>query len=197
MQNDIIPPNLRRPTNSPQKKPMPTLRLMGHSADEAKKRLVPEAKTIALDSDPAKRRKPHQWVIHHLSKRSKSRANRFGSCNRARNWNINPAYNAFCAKAGATACGLKSGSQTSSSAKTNNRCLTLNGVQVAPNLAQRPVTGIMIENSPDARPQSGLQDAGVVYEAIAEGGLRAFWLSSKTVPPRLYWPRALASALLH
>src|SRR5690606_17607130 len=30
-----------------------------------------------------------------------------------------------------------------------------------------PVTAIMIENSPDARPQSGLKDAGVVYEAIA------------------------------
>ncbi|MFO0882283.1 MAG: DUF3048 domain-containing protein [Candidatus Saccharimonadales bacterium] len=41
-------------------------------------------------------------------------------------------------------------------------------------LAKRPVTGIMIENSPDARPQSGLTDAGVVYEAIAEGGITRF-----------------------
>ena len=32
----------------------------------------------------------------------------------------------------------------------------------------------MIENSLDARPQSGLQDAGVVYEAIAEGGITRF-----------------------
>jgi hypothetical protein len=32
----------------------------------------------------------------------------------------------------------------------------------------------MIENSPDARPQSGLKDAGVVYEAIAEGGITRF-----------------------
>lgn len=37
-----------------------------------------------------------------------------------------------------------------------------------------PVTAIMIENSPDARPQSGLVDAGVVYEAIAEGGITRF-----------------------
>lgn len=37
-----------------------------------------------------------------------------------------------------------------------------------------PVTAIMIENSPDARPQSGLKDAGVVYEAIAEGGITRF-----------------------
>lgn len=37
-----------------------------------------------------------------------------------------------------------------------------------------PVTAVMIENSPDARPQSGLKDAGVVYEAIAEGGITRF-----------------------
>jgi len=39
---------------------------------------------------------------------------------------------------------------------------------------QRPVTGVMIENSPDARPQSGLNQAGVVFEAIAEGGITRF-----------------------
>ncbi|OGL37085.1 hypothetical protein A3A68_00780 [Candidatus Saccharibacteria bacterium RIFCSPLOWO2_01_FULL_48_13] len=50
----------------------------------------------------------------------------------------------------------------------------LTGVQVAPELAQRPVTGIMIENSKDARPQSGLNDAGVIFEAIAEGGITRF-----------------------
>jgi len=38
----------------------------------------------------------------------------------------------------------------------------------------RPVTGVMIENSPDARPQSGLDQAGVVYEAVAEGGITRF-----------------------
>ncbi len=50
----------------------------------------------------------------------------------------------------------------------------LTGVQVAPELNQRGVTGVMIENSIDARPQSGLLDAGVVYEAIAEGGITRF-----------------------
>lgn len=39
---------------------------------------------------------------------------------------------------------------------------------------QRPVTGVMIENSPDARPQSGLNQASVVFEAIAEGGITRF-----------------------
>src|SRR3989344_4870304 len=50
----------------------------------------------------------------------------------------------------------------------------LTGLQVAPELAQRPVTAIMIENSLDARPQSGIQEAGVVFEAIAEGGITRF-----------------------
>lgn len=50
----------------------------------------------------------------------------------------------------------------------------LTGLQVSPELAQLPVTGVMIENSPDARPQSGLRDAGIVFEAIAEGGITRF-----------------------
>ncbi len=33
---------------------------------------------------------------------------------------------------------------------------------------------VMIENSPDARPQSGLSNADVVFEAIAEGGVTRF-----------------------
>lgn len=47
----------------------------------------------------------------------------------------------------------------------------LTGVQVTPDQAKRPVTGIIIENGLNARPQSGLQDAGVIFEAIAEGGI--------------------------
>lgn len=50
----------------------------------------------------------------------------------------------------------------------------LTGVQVKPELNKLPVTAVMIENSPDARPQSGLRDAGVVFEAIAEGGITRF-----------------------
>lgn len=50
----------------------------------------------------------------------------------------------------------------------------LTGIRVKPELASMPVTGVMIENSPDARPQSGLYDAGVVFEAIAEGGITRF-----------------------
>ena len=51
---------------------------------------------------------------------------------------------------------------------------TLTGLPVDPAVNQRPVTGVMLENSPDARPQSGLNQAGVVFEAIAEGGITRF-----------------------
>jgi hypothetical protein len=37
----------------------------------------------------------------------------------------------------------------------------------------RPL-GVMIENSTDARPQSGLSGADVIYEAVAEGGITRF-----------------------
>src|SRR5690606_9454884 len=51
-----------------------------------------------------------------------------------------------------------------------------------------PVTAVMIENSPDARPQSGLKDAGVVYEAIAEGGITRFLAIYQNKKPELIGP---------
>ncbi len=50
----------------------------------------------------------------------------------------------------------------------------LTGIAVTKEQAALPVTGIMIENSPDSRPQAGLNQAGVVFEAIAEGGITRF-----------------------
>lgn len=38
---------------------------------------------------------------------------------------------------------------------------------------QRPLA-VMIENSTDARPQSGLTSADIVYETVAEGGITRF-----------------------
>lgn len=58
--------------------------------------------------------------------------------------------------------------------KPTTEASTLTGVQVPIATNQRGVIGIMIENSPDARPQSGLKEAGVVYEAVAEGGITRF-----------------------
>ena len=65
----------------------------------------------------------------------------------------------------------------------------LTGVQVADQAAtKQAVTAIMIENSPDARPQSGLKDAGVVYEAIAEGGITRFLTLHQEDKPQLIGP---------
>lgn len=52
----------------------------------------------------------------------------------------------------------------------------------------KPVTGIIIENSPDARPQSGLKAAEVVYEAIAEGGITRFLALYQQNKPQLIGP---------
>ena len=51
-----------------------------------------------------------------------------------------------------------------------------------------PVTAVMIENSPDARPQSGLKDSGVVFEAIAEGGITRFMVLYQQEKPSLIGP---------
>jgi hypothetical protein len=51
---------------------------------------------------------------------------------------------------------------------------TLTGLQVDPAINKLQVTGVMIENSVFARPQSGLNQAGVVYEAVAEAGITRF-----------------------
>ncbi len=64
----------------------------------------------------------------------------------------------------------------------------LTGVQVQPELAQRPVTALMIENSPAARPQSGLIEAGVVFEAIAEGGITRFIVLYQEAQPQYIGP---------
>lgn len=53
---------------------------------------------------------------------------------------------------------------------------------------QRAVTGIMLENSPSARPQSGIKAAGVVFEAIAEGGITRFLALYQEAKPQLVGP---------
>ena len=65
----------------------------------------------------------------------------------------------------------------------------LTGAKVADEAAtKQPVTAIMIENSPDARPQSGLKDSGVVFEAIAEGGITRFLALYQQEKPQLVGP---------
>jgi hypothetical protein len=55
-------------------------------------------------------------------------------------------------------------------------------------ITRQAVTGIMMENSPDARPQSGLKNSGVVFEAIAEGGITRFLAIYQEQKPQLIGP---------
>ncbi len=92
----------------------------------------------------------------------------------------------------------------------DNRVISpLTGQLVAPELAQRRVTAVMIENSIDARPQSGLEEAGVVFEAIAEGGITRFMALYQEQLPKnvgpirsarpyyVQWARGFDAAYVH
>ncbi len=72
--------------------------------------------------------------------------------------------------------------------KPTTEASTLTGIQVPIGSNKRPITSIQIENSPDARPQSGLLQAGVVFEAIAEGGITRFNASFQEAQPDYIGP---------
>ncbi len=50
----------------------------------------------------------------------------------------------------------------------------LTGEEVSEELSNRPILAVMIENSESARPQTGLDSAGIVFEAVTEGGITRF-----------------------
>jgi hypothetical protein len=52
----------------------------------------------------------------------------------------------------------------------------------------RPVTAVMVENSPDARPQSGLSDGEIIYEAVAEAGITRFMVLYQQNSPKKIGP---------
>ena len=65
----------------------------------------------------------------------------------------------------------------------------LTGREVAnKDIPNQAATCIMIENSPAARPQSGLNEAGVIYEAIAEGGITRFMAVFQEAKPNYIGP---------
>lgn len=55
---------------------------------------------------------------------------------------------------------------------------------VTPAVAKRHVVAVMIDDHPAARPQSGFNDASVVWQAPAEGGIPRYmmWFQD-SVPP--------------
>ncbi len=65
---------------------------------------------------------------------------------------------------------------------------TLSGLPVSPSLNNQPVTAVMVENSTFARPQSGLDQAGVVFEALAEGGITRFMALYQDTQPNYIGP---------
>lgn len=65
----------------------------------------------------------------------------------------------------------------------------LTGVEVANEaVAKEAVTAVMIENSLEARPQSGLKNSGVVFEATTEGGITRFMALYQQEKPTLIGP---------
>lgn len=64
--------------------------------------------------------------------------------------------------------------KTPKQAASNKVASPLNGVQVPEDVAKLRPFAVVIENSPEARPQTGLGDADLVYEAVAEGGITRF-----------------------
>jgi len=64
----------------------------------------------------------------------------------------------------------------------------LTGREVAIADADRAVTAVMIENSLEARPQSGLYEADMVFEAIAEGGITRFLALYQESQPKAIGP---------
>lgn len=50
----------------------------------------------------------------------------------------------------------------------------LTGEEVSKEDSERPILGIMIENSQAARPQTGIDSAGIVIESVTEGGITRY-----------------------
>ena len=88
---------------------------------------------------------------------------------------------------GGTKGGTKSSSSTTSSSLgtlpstslpqvvTNSKLCPLTGLPApAGNAPQRPALAVKIGNDPSSRPQSGLDQADIVYEEMAEGGITRY-----------------------
>ena len=56
----------------------------------------------------------------------------------------------------------------------NNEFFAINGLPTTKSIAETRPFAVVVENHPDSRPQSGLIDADMVYETLAEGGITRF-----------------------
>jgi DUF3048 family protein len=64
----------------------------------------------------------------------------------------------------------------------------LMGIEVKKDVAERPILGVMIENSTFARPQTGLSSAGMVFETVAEGGITRYLVLFQEKMPKEVGP---------
>ncbi|MDQ6767462.1 MAG: DUF3048 domain-containing protein [Candidatus Eremiobacteraeota bacterium] len=65
----------------------------------------------------------------------------------------------------------------------------LNGVQIKPRTGDHRIAAVMIDNYPiNARPQSGLRDADIVYEVEAEGGITRYMALYLEAQPKQIGP---------
>jgi hypothetical protein len=83
----------------------------------------------------------------------------------------------------ASACGSSGGKDTPSTQPLTGLPVSSTGTEL-----HRPAIMVKIENAPQARPQSGLDLADVVYEAVAEGGITRFAALFQSVDPGLVGP---------
>ncbi len=64
----------------------------------------------------------------------------------------------------------------------------LTGEEISSEDANRPILGVMIENSEAARPQTGLDNAGIVFEAVTEGGITRYLAMYQEDQPEIVGP---------
>lgn len=64
----------------------------------------------------------------------------------------------------------------------------LTGVEVNQEVSERPILGIMIENSIFARPQTGIDSAGMVFESVTEGGITRYLTLFQENMPKVVGP---------
>jgi hypothetical protein len=92
---------------------------------------------------------------------------------------------AFVAVAAVTVAACSGGGDSSQTTTTEQSTTTttkpvviapLTGLPDESGVSQtRASLGVKIENTPEARPQSGLDQADIVYEEVVEGGITRFW----------------------
>ncbi len=79
--------------------------------------------------------------------------------------------------------GLKQEQKAVETGKIEQKFISINGLPVEEATAKKRPVAVMVENHPDSRPQSGLTDADLVYETLAEGGITRFMAVYQTKSP--------------